>query len=115
MEPKPVIRKLAAIVVADVVGFSRHMERDDAGRSRVCGRFASSTEARVKIGSSTNVGFWVVRRSLRTAAFHGATARRPVEKSKEPGSNSFEGMKLARSVNQCANPESPLFHRLFDL
>ncbi len=26
-----VIRKLAAIVIADVVGFSRHMERDDAG------------------------------------------------------------------------------------
>lgn len=31
MESKPVVRKLAAIVVADVVGFSRHMERDDAG------------------------------------------------------------------------------------
>jgi adenylate cyclase len=26
-----VVRKLAAIVIADVVGFSRHMERDDAG------------------------------------------------------------------------------------
>jgi class 3 adenylate cyclase len=26
-----VTRKLAAILVADVVGFSRHMERDDAG------------------------------------------------------------------------------------
>jgi class 3 adenylate cyclase len=31
MEPKRVIRKLAAIIIADVVGFSRHMERDDAG------------------------------------------------------------------------------------
>ena len=27
----PVTRKLAAILIADVVGFSRHMERDDAG------------------------------------------------------------------------------------
>src|SRR6266496_4575102 len=26
-----VTRKLAAILIADVVGFSRHMERDDAG------------------------------------------------------------------------------------
>jgi class 3 adenylate cyclase/TolB-like protein len=31
MESNLAIRKLAAIVVADVVGFSRHMERDDAG------------------------------------------------------------------------------------
>jgi len=28
---KPAVRRLAAIVIADVVGFSRHMERDDAG------------------------------------------------------------------------------------
>jgi adenylate cyclase len=31
MESNRAVRKLAAIVVADVVGFSRHMERDDAG------------------------------------------------------------------------------------
>src|SRR6202049_3611906 len=31
METNPITRRLAAIVVADVVGFSRHMERDDAG------------------------------------------------------------------------------------
>ena len=31
MESNLAIRKLAAIVVADVVGFSRHMELDDAG------------------------------------------------------------------------------------
>jgi class 3 adenylate cyclase len=31
VETNPITRRLAAIVVADVVGFSRHMERDDAG------------------------------------------------------------------------------------
>jgi NAD+ synthase (glutamine-hydrolysing) len=29
-----ITRKLAAILIADVVGFSRHMERDEAGTSR---------------------------------------------------------------------------------
>ena len=31
MNPSAVSRRLAAILIADVVGFSRHMERDDAG------------------------------------------------------------------------------------
>jgi adenylate cyclase len=31
VKQSPITRRLAAIVVADVVGFSRHMERDDAG------------------------------------------------------------------------------------
>jgi adenylate cyclase len=31
VQTNPITRRLAAIVVADVVGFSRHMERDDAG------------------------------------------------------------------------------------
>ena len=31
MSPDPVSRRLAAIVVADVVGYTRLMERDEAG------------------------------------------------------------------------------------
>jgi len=31
VNPSAVSRRLAAILIADVVGFSRHMERDDAG------------------------------------------------------------------------------------
>ena len=43
VNPSAVTRRLAAILIADVVGFSRHMERDDAGA------FARPREIRERI------------------------------------------------------------------
>jgi hypothetical protein len=73
VEPDPVIRMLAAIVIADVVGFSRHMERDDAGTLARLREIREQHRSQSQDLQFNECRVWVVRRSLRTATFHGAT------------------------------------------
>ena len=57
MNTDTVSRRLAAIVIADVVGYSRHMERDDTGtfaRSRDfgCGEKGAAAQANLTLRSA---------------------------------------------------------------
>ena len=59
MTDRPVQRRLVAILAADVVGFSRLMERDDAGTLSLLKDLASrSLTARLRVTAGVSSRSW---------------------------------------------------------